>query len=68
MKYFQQNSTEAQRKEIWKYVLQKVAPVVRENHNPTFPQQIASYLNVLPEYKVTNIILIDTWMTMHNMH
>ena len=61
-------SKEAQRKEIWKDVLRKVAPVVRDNHNPTFPQQIALYLNVLPEYKVTNIILIDTWMKMHNMH
>ena len=60
-------SKEAQRKEIWKDVLQKVVPVVRDNHNPTFPQQIALYLNVLPEYKVIIIILIDTWMMMHNI-
>ena len=60
-------STEAKRKEIWRDILQKVVPVVRDNHNPTFPQQIALYLNVLPEYKVTIIILIDTCLTMHKM-
>ena len=49
--------TESQRKEIWGDLLKKVVPVVKDNQNPTFPEQIAVYLDVQREYKVINIFI-----------
>ena len=59
--------TEAQRKEIWRDVLKKVAPVVKDNHNPTFSHQLAVYLDVEKEYLASNIFSIDRWMLTHNL-
>ena len=51
---------EAQRKEIWRDVLKKVARVVKDNHNPTFPHQIAVYLDVEKEYLVIIVFFQST--------